>query len=46
MMIHLNGIKDLPEELVVKPVESSPSVEPRPANKACEVDATIIGFTN
>ncbi|KAG2714946.1 hypothetical protein I3760_03G053000 [Carya illinoinensis] len=42
----LKGIKDLPEELVVKPVEPNPAVEPTPAAKACQPDATIFNFTN
>lgn len=43
---YLKGIKDLPEELVVKPVEPNPAVEPTPAANACEPDATIFNFTN
>lgn len=43
---YLKGIKDLPQELVAKHVEPSPSVEPSPAAKACEPHAVIAGFTN
>lgn len=43
---YLKGIKDLPEELVVKPVEPNPSVEPSPDAKACEPHAVIGGFTD
>lgn len=42
----LKGIKDLPEELLGKPVVPSPSVEPSPAAKAMEAHATISHFTN
>ncbi|KAK7266750.1 hypothetical protein RIF29_19404 [Crotalaria pallida] len=43
---YLRGIKDLPQELLAKPVEPSPSVEPNPAAKACEPHAVISGFTD
>nr|WCQ76793.1 AOC1 [Salvia miltiorrhiza] len=43
---YLKGIKDLPAELVVTPVAPSPSVEPSPAAKAAEPQATIANFTN
>ncbi|PON93504.1 Allene oxide cyclase [Trema orientale] len=43
---YLKGIKDLPEELLVKPVEPHPSVEPSPDAKACEAHATIAAFTD
>ncbi|KAL2329707.1 hypothetical protein Fmac_017288 [Flemingia macrophylla] len=42
---YLKGIKDLPQELLVKPVEPIPSVEASPAAKALEPNATIAGFT-
>lgn len=44
---YLKGIKeDLPSELLGKPVDPNPGVEPSPAAKACEPHATIAGFTN
>lgn len=43
---YLKGIKDLPEELLVKPVEPVPSVEPSPAAVALEPHAVIAGFTD
>jgi allene oxide cyclase len=44
---YLKGIKaDLPEELLGKPVEPNPAVEPSPAAKACEPHATLPNFTN
>ncbi|OWM64445.1 allene oxide cyclase, chloroplastic-like [Punica granatum] len=43
---YIKGIKDLPEELLVNPVDPSPSVEPAPAAKACEPGATIANFTD
>ncbi|XP_030526311.1 allene oxide cyclase, chloroplastic-like [Rhodamnia argentea] len=43
---YLKGIKDLPAELLGKPVEPSPSVEPSPTAKACEPHATIANFTD
>uniref|UniRef100_A0A2P2QR98 allene-oxide cyclase n=1 Tax=Rhizophora mucronata TaxID=61149 RepID=A0A2P2QR98_RHIMU len=43
---YLKGIKDLPEELLGKPVEPHPAVEPSPAAKACEPHATITNFTD
>lgn len=42
----LKGIKDLPAELVVKPVEPTPAVEPSAAAKAAEPQATLPNFTN
>lgn len=43
---YLEGIKDLPNELVFKPVPPSPAVEPSPAAKACEPHAVAPNFTN
>ncbi|GFY86812.1 allene oxide cyclase 3 [Actinidia rufa] len=43
---YLKGIPDLPADLVCTPVSPSPTVEPSPAAKACEVGATIPNFTN
>ncbi|KAE9619916.1 hypothetical protein Lal_00040424 [Lupinus albus] len=43
---YLKGIKDLPQELLSKPVGPSPSSEPSPAAKACEPHAVISGFTD
>ncbi|KAL7110525.1 hypothetical protein ACP275_05G031300 [Erythranthe tilingii] len=43
---YLKGVKDLPAELVVTPVEPTPAVEPSPAAKAAEPQATISNFTN
>ncbi|KAK6927973.1 Allene oxide cyclase [Dillenia turbinata] len=43
---YLKGIKDLPAELTVKPVEPHPGVEASPAAKACEPGATVSNFTN
>ncbi|KAK9676149.1 hypothetical protein RND81_11G057900 [Saponaria officinalis] len=43
---YLEGIEDLPEELVVTPVTPSPAVEPSEAAKACEPHAVIPNFTN
>ncbi|KAI4321299.1 hypothetical protein MLD38_034700 [Melastoma candidum] len=43
---HLQGIKDLPEELVVKPAEPKPDVEPHPSAKACEPGFTVVNYTN
>lgn len=43
---YLKGVKDLPQELLGKPVEPHPSVEATPAAKALEPHATIAGFTN
>ncbi|CAL5399583.1 unnamed protein product [Camellia sinensis] len=43
---YLKGIKDLPAELTGKPVVPSKSVEPSPAAKATEPQATIPNFTN
>ncbi|KAH9611679.1 hypothetical protein KSS87_017397 [Heliosperma pusillum] len=43
---YLQGIDDLPSELVFTPVPPSPSVEPSAAAKACEPHAVIPNFTN
>jgi len=43
---YLQGIKDLPPELVFKPVTPSTAVEPSPAAKACEPHAVIPNFTD
>ncbi|KAJ4710568.1 Allene oxide cyclase [Melia azedarach] len=43
---YLRGIPDLPKELIVKPVEPSPNVEPAPAAKATEAHGVICNFTN
>ncbi|GLU10815.1 hypothetical protein SLE2022_275960 [Rubroshorea leprosula] len=43
---YLRGIGDLPKELLGKPVEPSPAVEPSPSAKACEPTATIVNFTD
>lgn len=43
---YLKGVKDLPQELLVKAVEPHPAVEAAPAAKALEPHATIAGFTN
>ncbi|KAL3501661.1 hypothetical protein ACH5RR_036110 [Cinchona calisaya] len=43
---YLKGIKDLPAELVVKPVVPTPNVEPSAAAKAAEPRATISNFTD
>ncbi|XP_027360773.1 allene oxide cyclase, chloroplastic isoform X1 [Abrus precatorius] len=43
---YLKGIPDLPAELLGKPVEPSPNVEPSPAAKAAEPHASIPNFTN
>lgn len=43
---YLRGIKDLPQELLGKPVEPNPAVEPSPEAKALEPHATIAGYTN
>lgn len=44
---YLKGIRDLPPELVGKsPVTPSPDVEPSPAAKAREPNATIPNFTD
>ncbi|KAL0380736.1 UNVERIFIED_CONTAM: Allene oxide cyclase, chloroplastic [Sesamum angustifolium] len=42
---YLKGIKDLPAELVVKPVAPTPAVEPSAAARAAEPHATIANFT-
>ncbi|XP_028768651.1 allene oxide cyclase, chloroplastic-like [Neltuma alba] len=41
----LKGIADLPDELTVKAVTPSPSVEPSPAAKAAQPQAAIPNFT-
>lgn len=43
---YLQGIPDLPKELLGKPVPPSPTVEPTPAAKAAEPHATIKNYTN
>ncbi|CAL0299121.1 unnamed protein product [Lupinus luteus] len=43
---YLKGIKDLPHELLSKPVGPSPSAEPSPDARACEPHAVISGFTD
>lgn len=43
---YLKGIADLPKELMGKPVMPSATVEPSPAAKATEPQATIPNFTN
>ncbi|KAF8378478.1 hypothetical protein HHK36_029820 [Tetracentron sinense] len=43
---YLKGISDLPAELLGTPVTPSPAVEPSPAAKATEPQATIPNFTN
>ncbi|TXG56798.1 hypothetical protein EZV62_018111 [Acer yangbiense] len=43
---YLKGIPDLPKELLGKPVEPSPTVEPAPAAKATEPHGVIRNFTN
>ncbi|KAK7283294.1 hypothetical protein RIF29_12715 [Crotalaria pallida] len=43
---YLKGIKDLPKELLGKPVVPTPTIEPNPAAKALESHATIPGFTD
>jgi allene oxide cyclase len=43
--IYLKGIKDLPQELLGKPVEPNPGVEPSTSAKACEPHAIISNFT-
>lgn len=42
---YLQGIKDLPPDLIFKPVPPSPAVEPSPAAKACEPHAVLPNFT-
>ncbi|KDP29368.1 hypothetical protein JCGZ_18289 [Jatropha curcas] len=42
---YLKGIPDLPAELLGKPVTPSPEVEPSPAAKAAQPNATILNFT-
>ncbi|KAF5457423.1 hypothetical protein F2P56_021526 [Juglans regia] len=43
---YLKGIKDLPQELIVKPIEPNLGVEPIAPAKACEPHATLPNFTN
>lgn len=43
---YLKGVKDLPTELLGKPVPPNPGVEPTPAAKACEPHASIANFTD
>lgn len=43
---YLKGVPDLPPELLGKPVEPSPSVEPSPAAMATEPHACLPNFTN
>ncbi|XP_010916944.1 allene oxide cyclase, chloroplastic [Elaeis guineensis] len=43
---YLQGIPDLPRELLGKPVPPSPTVEPTPAAKAAEPHAAVKNFTN
>ncbi|KAF4353270.1 hypothetical protein CsatB_020926 [Cannabis sativa] len=43
---YLKGIKDLPAELAVKPVQPNPTVEPSPTAKACEAHACVSNYTN
>ncbi|XP_042496784.1 allene oxide cyclase, chloroplastic-like [Macadamia integrifolia] len=43
---YLKGIPDLPAVLLTKPVPPSPTVEPSPAAKALDSQATIPYFTN
>ncbi|RDX80524.1 Allene oxide cyclase, chloroplastic [Mucuna pruriens] len=43
---YLKGIPELPAELLGKPVEPSPNVDPSPAAKAAEPHACIPNFTN
>lgn len=43
---YLKGIPDLPADLLGKPVEPSPNVEPSPAAKATESHASLPNFTN
>ncbi|KAK3212112.1 hypothetical protein Dsin_016818 [Dipteronia sinensis] len=43
---YLKGIDDLPEELLGKPVEPTPAVEPTLAANACHPHATILNYTD
>ncbi|KAG1346508.1 allene oxide cyclase, chloroplastic [Cocos nucifera] len=43
---YLQGIPDLPKELLGKPVPPSPTVEPTPAAKAAEPHAAVKNYTN
>ena len=43
---YLKGIKDLPHEFLVKPIEPNSAVKPSLDAKDCEPHAVIAGFTN
>ncbi|WOK91401.1 allene oxide cyclase, chloroplastic-like [Canna indica] len=43
---YLKGVRDLPKELLGKPVSPSPTVEPTPAAKAAEPHAALKNYTN
>ena len=43
---YLKGIKDLPHEFLVKPIEPNPALEPSLDAKDCEPRVVIAGFTN
>ncbi|KAE9605668.1 hypothetical protein Lal_00024995 [Lupinus albus] len=43
---YLKGIPDLPTELLRKPIQPSPHVEPSLAAKAADPNASILNFTN
>ena len=43
---YLKGIKELPAELLGKPISPAPHVEPSPAARACEPHAIISNFTD
>ncbi|KAJ8494038.1 hypothetical protein OPV22_015759 [Ensete ventricosum] len=43
---YLEGIPDIPEELLCSPVPPSPEVEPTPAAKAAEPHAALNNYTN
>ncbi|EEF31990.1 Allene oxide cyclase 4, chloroplast precursor, putative [Ricinus communis] len=44
---YLKGLKtDLPDELLRKPTEPHPAVEPHPDAKACQPHATVANFTD
>ncbi|XP_019459371.1 PREDICTED: allene oxide cyclase, chloroplastic-like [Lupinus angustifolius] len=43
---YLKGIHDLPTELLVKPIQPSPHVEPSLAAKASDPNASLLNFTN
>lgn len=44
--LYLEGIPELPKELLGEPAPPSPAVEPTPAAKACEPHATVKNFTD